>query len=146
MAADSIRHLNTSSPSNGSSQEAEDVTTFDVVSISAPKVDWFMHRLNSSPSTSKLLSSLVDGSALGVSDGSYFPHEQIGSCAWILSSSDGSEWIEGGGIIPGPKQEQSSYRSELAGQTGLSIICSHLLLPPVHKQTKHITLLCLVCL
>ena len=66
---------------------------------------------------------------VGVSDGSYFPQEQIGSCAWILASLDGSEWIEGGGIIPGPKQEQSSYRSELGGQTGLSLACSDLIFP-----------------
>ena len=142
MAADSIRLLNTSSPTNDSSQEEEEVTSFDVVSISAPKVNWFMHRLKSSDTTSKLLSSLIDGSALGVSDGSYFPQEQVGSCAWILASSDGSEWIEGGGIIPGPKLEQSSYRSELGGQTGLSIVCSNLILPPVQKKQKHITLLC----
>ena len=72
-----------------------------------------MHRLNSSPTTSKVLTSLVNGTALGISDGSYFPQGQIGSCSWILASSDGSEWIEGGGIIPGPKHKQSSYRSEL---------------------------------
>ena len=80
-----------------------------------------MHRLNSSSTTSKLLASLLDRTALGVSDGSYFPHKQVGSCAWIIACSDGSEWIEGGGIIPGPKQEQSGYHSELGGQTGLSV-------------------------
>ena len=87
-----------------------------------------MHRLNSSSTTSKLLASLLDGTAIGVSDGYYFTHEQVGSCAWIIACSDSSEWVEGGGIIPGPKLEQDSYWSELGGQTGVSIVCSSIIL------------------
>ena len=48
LLGNSIRLLNTSSPSNGVISEAEDIIAFDVVSLSKPKVDWFMHRLNSS--------------------------------------------------------------------------------------------------
>ena len=62
-------------------------------------------------------------------DVSYFPNERVGACAWIISSSDGSEWIQGGGVIPGPSGEQSSYRSELGGQTGIAAICNSLILP-----------------
>ena len=72
-----------------------------------------MNYLNSPSNTSKLVLSLQDGTALAVSDWSYFPNKRIGACAWKFSSSHSSEFIEGGGIIPGPGEEQSSYRSEL---------------------------------
>ena len=64
-----------------------------------------MHKIQSTKCTTKLLTSLSNGSALAVSDSSYFSNERVGACAWIISSSDGSEWIEGGGIIPGPSEE-----------------------------------------
>ena len=75
-----------------------------------------MHKIQSTKCTTKLITSLLNGSALAVSNGSYFPNERVGTCAWIISSSHGSKWIERGGIIPGPSEEQSSYRSELSGQ------------------------------
>ena len=85
--------------------EDEEINTYDVVSFTKPPLDWFMHRIQSTRCTSKLLTSLLNGSALAVSDGSYFPNERVGACAWIISSSDGSEWIQGGGVIPGPSGE-----------------------------------------
>ena len=39
--------------------------------------------------------------ALVVSDGSYYPNEEAGACAWTISTLDGKEWVKGGGIIPG---------------------------------------------
>ena len=53
-----------------------------------------------------------------VSDGSFFPDYQVGACAWILATPDGDEWIETGGLVQGLPEDQSAYRSELAGQVG----------------------------
>ena len=41
---------------------------------------------------------------------------------------DGTEWISGGGLIPGP--EQSSYRSEQGDLLGMSSAIYSILLPP----------------
>jgi hypothetical protein len=42
--------------------------------------------------------------------------------AWIII--DGPEWIEGGGVLPGPADVQNSYRSELGGQVSIAS-CLH---------------------
>ena len=44
----------------------------------------------------------------------------MGAAAWIIITPDGNEWIEGGGVLPGPADVQSSYRSELGGQVGIA--------------------------
>ena len=71
----------------------------------------------------------MNGTAIAVSDGSFFPHSQVGACAWIISSPDGTEWVRGGGIIPGIPADQSAYRSELGGQLGIAAIVSNLIMP-----------------
>ena len=73
-----------------------------------------------------------------MSDGSYFPLQQVGACAWVIASSDGTEWICGGGLIPG--SEQSSYRSELGGLLGMASAIHSILLPPDTRPTYIITL------
>ena len=55
-----------------------------------------------------------------------FPLEEVGSCAWIISTPYGKEWIRGGGVVPGESYDQSAYRSELAGQLGIAVIMSNL--------------------
>ena len=39
-----------------------------------------------------------------------------------MATPDGDEWIEAGGLVPGPPEDQTSaYRSELAGQVGAAV-------------------------
>ena len=66
---------------------------------------------------------------VGVSDGSYFPMQEAGTCAWIITTSDGNEWVEGGGEIPGLSSNQNSYRSDLGIQIGISSFVSLFNLP-----------------
>jgi len=54
------------------------------------------------------------------------------AAAWTLSSADGVEWIEGGGIVPGVTSELNSYRAELAGLLG------PMLIPPSHCVRTYI--------
>ena len=90
-----------------------------------------------------LYDSLLNGTALAVSDGSFFPSEMVGTCAWVLASPDGCEYIAGGGIIPGTADDQGSYRSELGGQAGIANVVSNLVLsPPQGTQRRHITTVC----
>ena len=118
----------------------ENILHFGNLQVKYPKLDWFMEDLISSKSTDRLLYHKLQGSAIGVSDGSFFPNEKLGSCAWILSTPDGGEYIKGRGIIPGSPHTQSSYRSELGGQVGLAAFISQIVLPP--SFSKNITVAC----
>ena len=65
----------------------------------------------------RLLQHLLAGTAIAVSDGSYFEEYDIGACGWIIATPDSKEWIEGGGLVP---DASDSYRCELAGQVGIA--------------------------
>ena len=118
----------------------ETISNYDAIRFNPPKIMWFMNSIEHSTTTESLLNHIIDGTALGVSDGSYYPATDIGACAWIVSTPDGSEYISGGGIIPGPKLDQSAYRSELGGQLGLSLFLTSIKLPPTATPT--ITIAC----
>ena len=96
----------------------DNIITFDAIQLSEPKVDWFNNSINSSSTTNYLKECLINGTTVGVSDGSYFPIQEVGECGWIIATPDGVEWVEGAEVIPGLRSDQSSYRSELGGQLG----------------------------
>ena len=139
----SVYLLNSSAPQPPISTSHLVLHTYGAIVIEETSLDWCMNNITHSTSTSKLHTSLLDNSALPVSDGSYFPVQQVGSCGWIISSSDGSEWIQGGGIIPGEAGEQSSYRSELGGLVGIVAFLNSLQLQStLTSQNSSITILC----
>ena len=83
---------------------------FDKIVVNQPAIDWFMYFLkSSSTSTTSLLNHLKFGTVVEVSDGSYYPHNRVGVCAWIVATPNYKEWIEGGGFILGTTDEQSAY-------------------------------------
>ena len=96
-----------------------------------PAITWVTEHLRTSPSIQHLVNDIANGTAVAVCDGSYFEIHGIGSSAWILSSADGSSWIEGGGIVPGAISDLNSYRCELGGLLGIGIgtACLKNLLP-----------------
>ena len=51
-----------------------------------------------------------------------------GSCSWIISALDGTEYITGCGLTPGSK-DQDPYRSELGGQLKLAAVALGIQLP-----------------
>ena len=67
------------------------ITPIGVIELSTPKIDWFMKGINSSEHTEYLKECILNSTAIAVSDGSYFPLERVGACAWIVASNDGSE-------------------------------------------------------
>ena len=118
-------------------------TQFDSLFLSEPKIDWFMKDIQSSPFTFLLRKSIINGSALAVSDGYYFPLTKTGACAWIVFTPDGRQWIQGGDDVPGEAYEQNRYRSELCGELGVSIIMDSIQLPIMEPHSKyHITVIC----
>ena len=114
--------------------------SFGNIKLMVPRIDWFMRYITASPSTDKLWTEILESRAYAVSDGSYYRTSQTGACAWIISTRDGSEWIKGGGIIPGSKEDQDPYRSELGGQVGLAAVITSIILPP--DTTPDITVAC----
>ena len=70
-----------------------EILILDKVEIITPKINWFMNTTSSTPSTSNLLNHLVQGTAYAVNDSSFYLITQKGACAWIMSTSDGFEWI-----------------------------------------------------
>ena len=72
-----------------------------------------------------------------MSNGSFFPLTKTGSCAWIIATPDGQEWISGGGIIPGEQREQNSYRSELGGALGVAAFMECIQLPNLEAPEKY---------
>ena len=114
--------------------------TFGHIKLLKPKIDWFMHYISSSHQTNRLWNEILEGRAYAVSDGSFFPSSQTGACAWIVSTRDGLEWFKGGGIIPGSREDQDPYRSELGGQVGLASVITAIVLPD--GVTPNITIAC----
>ena len=55
------------------------------VILSTPKIDWFMKDIKSSTNTYHLRDSIINGTALVVSDGSFLPINRIDACAWIVA-------------------------------------------------------------
>ena len=70
----------------------------------------------------QILQLLINGDLVGVSDGSFHPKRKTGSMAWCLATKSGTIVLKGGGLIPGGRKAQGSYRSEAAGLLGLITI------------------------
>lgn len=90
----------------------------DAIYMINPKLDWFNSHLSCSVSTSNLRRDIISGKAFAISDGSYYPMEEVGVGAWTISIPDGKVRIREMGVIPGSESEQNSYRAELDGQLG----------------------------
>jgi hypothetical protein len=71
----------------------------------------------------ELVQWLDSGDNISVSDGSY--KENMGTSSWrILSKHDETKIIAGATFVPVRAQDQSSYRSELAGMFSIIIFIS----------------------
>ena len=76
-----------------------------------------------------------------VSDGSYYPNEKVRAAVWIIITPDGTEWIEGGGVLLCPADVQNSYRSELGEQVGIAS-CLHCIKQEFNGQQTSLLTTC----
>ena len=83
---------------------------------------WIVQYLHASISVQELLDLLVSGNLVGVSDGSFHPKRKTGSMGWCFATKSGQIVLKGGGLIPGGKAAQGSYRSEAGGLLALVTI------------------------
>ena len=52
------------------------------------KLDWFKSHISRSECTNTLKSCILNGSVLVVSDGLYYPIDEVRICAWKISTPD----------------------------------------------------------
>ena len=61
---------------------------------------------------------IYSGVAIAVSDGSF--KDEFGISAWTIRGTTDEQHLIGVNTVPGSTEDQSAYRSELAGLYGLS--------------------------
>ena len=83
---------------------------------------WIVQYMHASVSLHELQDLLLSGNLVGVSDGSFHPKYKTGSMGWCLATKLGKIVLKGGGLIPGGKAAQGSYRSEAGGLLALVTI------------------------
>ena len=98
--------------------------TLEEIFLSQPKEDrWAIHTFHSPDDGHSLAMAIIQGCATAVSDGSY--KSNIGTSGFILRGISRSLSAYGTNIVPGNPEEQSAYRSELAGIEGsLAVIAA----------------------
>ncbi|GFH55416.1 hypothetical protein CTEN210_11892, partial [Chaetoceros tenuissimus] len=106
-------------------------------SINRPLVPWMFKFIETSDKIDKVLEDIKNGTAVAVGDGSYFEIYSICTGAWVISSADGSQWIKGGGVVPGLNRDKNSYRGEVASLTGIAT-CLVALAPSLGRATSSI--------
>ena len=57
-----------------------DTIVFDKIVVNQPAINWLVHFLKFSTSTISVLKHLKSDTAVGISDGSYYPHNCVGAC------------------------------------------------------------------
>jgi hypothetical protein len=67
-----------------------------------------MENLEHTPSIGQLVKDVREGNATCVTDGSYFELHNTMAPLFIVISEDKTEYIMGGGIIPGEPEDSNS--------------------------------------
>jgi hypothetical protein len=86
-------------------------------------VKWLWEQFQVDVEFQDLVQWLESGDVIAVSGGSY--KENMGTSSWrILKKHDETKIISGANFVPGRAQDQSLYRSELAGMFGIIVFIS----------------------
>ena len=97
-----------------------DPTNYEAMRLSMTEQDlWAVEHILSVDQGSNFATSIQEGTARAVSDGSY--KEGKGSSAYILCGSDETLWVRGLNRSPGAPDIQCPYRSETCGVLGILI-------------------------
>ena len=107
-------------------EEDEHRLTFSQTLAALPaSSSWAFHEIALPPDLSPIIASLRDGSARAVSDGSF--KDKFGTSAFTIVDAHVCSII-GLNLVPGHPDDQSAYRSELAGLFAIvlivNLICS----------------------
>ena len=80
---------------------------------------WLVSHLNFSDKLDILQYNFTSGEARSGIDGYYRSELGMSSSAQIIESSCGTQYIQGGGMVPGKPKYQNSFWGELWGQLGV---------------------------
>ena len=90
---------------------------------SLPTADrWAIDSFQTSDNGQALAMAIITGQATAVSDGSY--KSSLGTSAFILRGAQRKLGFMGTNVVPGNPEDHSSYRSELAGISGILAVTS----------------------
>ena len=68
------------------------------------------------------------------SEGSYRADVGMSSSAWRIESNCGTQYIKGGGMVPGKPEDKNYYQGELGGQ--LWVMCAIEIMDSIFSGTK----------
>ena len=98
---------------------------------------WLFQHTHQYVDVPTIIQLLYNNDLVAVSDGSFQPRNRRGSLAWCIATKKGKLILEGGGLIPGKKDDQGSYRSEAGGLLGpitVAQILEKIQPPPQHYE------------
>ena len=100
-----------------------DKTLEEIMDTRPSNDQWAIDTFHSDDDGLALAAGIIQGKATAVSDGSY--KTQVGTSGFVLRGANRTLGAVGANAVPGNPEEQSSYRSELAGISGsLAIIAA----------------------
>jgi hypothetical protein len=95
-------------------------TTFAAFLKTLPKdAQWALRDVNLTDDGLTIAQAIRDGTAIGISDGSF--KDGFGTVSWMLEGSSPRHRIRGDNIVAGDTADQGSYRSELSGLYGITM-------------------------
>ena len=100
------------------------MTIREILATRPPADAWATEHLHISDECKSLAAAILQGTATAISDGSYHPDSRIGTSGFILRGLNRHLSAAGANVIPGSPEEQSSYRSELGGISGVLAVVS----------------------
>lgn len=92
-------------------------TLDEILDAMHPQDQWAIDNFYSEDEGQILAAGIIQGNATAVSDGSF--KDQLGTSGFILRGSQRQLSVIGDNVVLGSPTEQSSYRSELAGISGI---------------------------
>ena len=96
-------------------------------SLDPTKCKWLFQASQRSSSIANLLIDIQNGTAIGVSDGSYgIQNTTTTTAAWIVQSADGAEFISGVAVPPFNEDCKGAYRGEITGLLAIIHIVTYL--------------------
>lgn len=96
------------------------MTLDEILNLDPTPDRWAADKFISEDDGFSLAMGIIQGTATAVSDGSFKGH--IGTSGFVLRGVQGMLAAIGSNVVPGNPDEQSSYRSELAGISGIIAI------------------------
>ena len=112
-----VSQLGTPSPEDHLAQPHDTFQAF--LNNQDKDVAWCWAQLTLQGNLQDLLASLLQGTARGVSDGSFLKQYSFSTSSWTIYDPQTGAALIGANVLPGPPESQGSYRGEAGGLYGM---------------------------